>query len=247
MSDPITIGAGLGAGLSVLSGKSPLKGAALGGLGGAGYGALTGSGMAGNLLSKGGLMGAGSAGTVSPGVSGATQLMGSEQFISPFTPQGVLGTQTVTPGLTGAEQVLGQAGQQAMAQSAPLYTGSQGMMDTGGGMFMRGGVSAPIPGAEMSGGGYGTLDRVKDVAKDFISPLTNIAEENPRTTQLATGIALQNMLQPQPGYQMPNIPPSPTSIPSRESVSTYVPASLRTQVARNVDPRLQSLYGYGRG
>ena len=246
MSDPITIGAGLGAGLSVLSGKSPLKGAMMGGLGGAGYGALTGSGMAGNLLSKGGLMGAGSAGTVSPGVSGATQLMGTPEAISPFTPQGVLGTQTVTPGLTGAEQVLGQAGQQAMAQSAPLYTGSQGMMDTGGGMFMKGGVSAHIPGAEMSGGGYGTLDRVKDVAKDFISPLTNIAEQNPRATQLATGVALQNMLQPQPQYQM-NTPPSPTPIPSKESVSTYVPASLRTQVARNVDPRLQTLYGFGRG
>lgn len=238
MSDPITIGAGLGAGLSVLSGKNPLKGAALGGLGGAGYGALTGSGMAGNLISKGGLMGAGSAGTVSPGISGATQLMGTPEAISPFTPQGVLGAQTVTPGLTGAEPILGQAGQQAMAQSAPLYTGGESMMDT------VTGVSKSIPGAEMSAGGYGTLDRIRDVAKESIAPLTQFTEQNPRTTQLATGVALQNMLQPQPSMQMPNIPPSPTPIPSRESVATYVPASLRTQVARNVDPRLQRLYGF---
>lgn len=247
MSDPITIGAGLGAGLSVLSGKSPLKGAALGGLGGAGYGALTGSGMAGNLLSKGGLMGAGSAGTVSPGVSGATQLMGTPEAISPFTPQGVLGTQTVTPGLTGSEAILGQAGQQAMAQSAPMYAGQQGMFDTMG--VGSPGVSDAImttPSVE-GGGGYGALDRIKDVAKEAVSPITQFAEENPRTTQLATGVALQNMLQPQPGFQMPNTPPAPTPIPSRESVSTYVPASLRTQVARNVDPRLQSLYGFGRG
>ena len=249
MSDPITIGAGLGAGLSVIQGKNPLKGAMMGGLGGAGYGALTGSGMAGNLLSKGGLMGAGSAGTVAPGVSGATQLMGSEQFISPFTPQGVLGTQTVTPGLTGAETILGQAGEQAVAQSAPMYTGSKGMFDTMGGVTTAPGVSNAIMTGETvaGGGGYGALDRIKDTAKDFVSPVTQFAEENPRTTQLATGVALQNMLRPQPGFQMPNTPPSPTPIPSRESVATYVPASLRTQVARNVDPRLQSLYGFGRG
>lgn len=246
MSDPITIGAGLGAGLSVLSGKSPLKGAAMGGLGGAGYGALTGSGMAGNLLSKGGLMGAGSAGTVSPGVSGATQLMGTPEAISPFTPQGVLGTQTVTPSLTGSEAILGQAGQQAMAQSAPMYTGQQGMFDTMG--VGSPGVSDAImttPSVE-GGGGYGALDRIGDAAKKMTEPLTKLAEDNPVATRAATAVALNNMLQPQPQYQM-NVPPSPTPIPSRESVSTYVPASLRTQVARNVDPRLQSLYGFGRG
>jgi hypothetical protein len=246
MSDPITIGAGLGAGLSVLSGKSPFKGALMGGLGGAGYGAMTGSGWAGNLLSKGGVLGAGSAGTVAPGASGATQLMGSTEAISPFTPQGVLGTQTVTPGLTGAEQVLGQAGQQAMAQLAPLYTGQQGMFDTMG--VGSPGVSDAImttPSVE-GGGGYGALDRIGDATKKMTEPLTKLAEENPVATRAAASVALNNMLQPQPQYQM-NVPPAPTPIPSKESVSTYVPASLRTQVARNVDPRLQSLYGYGRG
>jgi len=246
MSDPITIGAGLGAGLSVIQGKNPLKGAAMGGLGGAGYGALTGSGMAGNLISKGGLFGTGSVGTVAPGVSGATQLMGTPEAISPFTPQGVLGTQTVTPGLTGAEPILGQAGQQAMAQSAPMYTGQQGMFDTMG--VGSPGVSDAImttPSVE-GGGGYGALDRIKDAVKAPVGSFMDFAKENPRATQAASQVALANMLQPQPQYQM-NTPPAPTPIPSKESVSTYVPASLRTQVARNVDPRLQTLYGFGRG
>lgn len=73
MSDPITIGAGVGAGISLLRGGNPLKGAAVGGLGGAGYGALTGSGMAGNLLSQGGLLNSGAAGIVgSTGEIGST-------------------------------------------------------------------------------------------------------------------------------------------------------------------------------
>ena len=72
MSDPITIGAGVGAGISLLRGGNPLKGAAVGGLGGAGYGALTGSGMAGNLLSQGGVLGG-----ATPGIVGSTGEMGS--------------------------------------------------------------------------------------------------------------------------------------------------------------------------
>ena len=73
MSDPITIGAGVGAGISMLRGGNPLQGAAVGGLGGAGYGALTGSGMAGNLLSQGGLLNSGAAGIVgSTGEIGST-------------------------------------------------------------------------------------------------------------------------------------------------------------------------------
>jgi hypothetical protein len=240
MSDPITIGAGLGAGLSVLTGKNPLRGAAMGGLGGAGYGALTGSGWAGNLISKGGMLGQGAtAATSSPMATGLT---GSAEAISPFTPQGVAGVQTMTPGLTGAEPILGQAGQQAMAQSAPLYTGSQGMMDTGGGMFMRGGVSAPIPGAEMSGGGYGTLDRIRDAVKAPIGSFMDLAEENPRATQAASQVALANMLQPSQPYQS-NIQPL-SALPSRESVESYLPRGLMTQVQRKQLPQLQRFYGF---
>jgi len=242
MSDPITIGAGVGAGISMLRGGNPLKGAAMGGLGGAGYGALTGSGMAGNLLSQGGVLGGAATGAGTSVVPGATNAIGNAGMISPFTPQGVAGVQTMTPGLTGAEQVLGQAGQQAMAQSAPLYTGSQGMMDTGGGMFMKGGVSAPIPGAEMSGGGYdnsflGSMGRFGD-------KISNFAEQNPRTTQVASQVALQNMLQPRQTQQLPNAQTGPSVIPSQQSQEQYVPRGLMTQVQRNQIPQLQRLYGF---
>jgi len=242
MSDPITIGAGVGAGISMLRGGNPLKGAMMSGLGGAGYGALTGSGMAGNLLSQGGVLGGAATGAGTSVVPGATNAIGNAGMISPFTPQGVAGVQTMTPGLTGAEQVLGQAGQQAMAQSAPLYTGSQGMMDTGGGMFMKGGVSAPIPGAVMSGGGYdnsflGSMGRFGD-------KISNFAEQNPRTTQVASQVALQNMLQPRQTQQPLNAQTGPDIIPSQQSQEQYVPRGLMTQVQRNQIPQLQRLYGF---
>jgi hypothetical protein len=253
MSDPITIGAGLGAGLSILTGKNPLKGAAMGGFGGAGYGALTGSGWAGNLLSKGGMLTPTTAASTSPLGTG---LMGNAEMISPFTPQGVAGVQTMTPGLTGAEPILGQAGQQAMAQSAPMYTGRQGMFDTMGGVSNTPGVSNAIMTGETvaGGGGYGALDRIKDTAKDFVSPVTQFAEENPRTTQVASQVALANMLQPQQQYQIPNPPPPPSPMPSKQSVAQFIPSGLMSQVQRNQAPqeiqvpglreRLQQLYGY---
>lgn len=244
MSDPITIGAGLGAGVQVLRGKNPLKGALMGGLGGAGYGALTGSGMAGNLLSQGGVLNSAATGAGTSVVPGATNAIGNPGMISPFTPQGVAGVQTMTPGLTGAAPILGQAGEQAMAQGANLYTGSRGMMDTGNGMFMTGGVSAPIPGAQMSGGGYGALDRVRDAAKDFVSPLTKFAEANPKTTQVASTVALANMLQPRQSSQPVNPTASPAIIPSKQSQEQYTPTGLMSQVQRNMMPEYQRLYGF---
>jgi len=245
MSDPITIGAGLGAGLSVLSGKSPLKGAMMGGLGGAGYGALTGSGWAGNLLSKGGVLGQGATAATSTSPLG-TGIMGNAEMISPFTPQGVAGVQTMTPGLTGAEQVLGQAGQQSMAQSAPLYTGRQGMFDTMGGVSNPAGVSnAIMTGATaQGGGGYGTLDRIKDAAKDFVSPITQLAEENPQTAQVATQVALANMTAPRQEQYSFNPPPPPSPLPSKQSVTQYVPSGLMSQVQRNMMPEYQRLRGF---
>ena len=253
MSDPITIGAGLGAGLSVLSGKSPLKGAAMGGLGGAGYGALTGSGWAGNLLSKGGMLTPATQTAASTSPLG-TGIMGNTEMISPFTPQGVSGIQTVTPGLTGAEPILGQAGQQAMAQSAPMYTGQQGMFDTMG--VGSPGVSDAImtaPSVE-GGGGYGAIDRIKDAVKSPVGSFMDFAEENPRATQAASQVAVANMLQPQQQYQMSNPPPPPSPMPSKQSVTQYIPSGLMSQVQRNQAPqeiqvpglreRLQRLYGF---
>lgn len=244
MSDPITIGAGLGAGLSVIQGKNPLKGAAMGGLGGAGYGALTGSGMAGNLLSQGGVLGGAATGAGTSVVPGATNAIANPGMISPFTPQGVAGVQTVTPGLTGAAPILGQAGEQAMAQGANLYSGRQGMFDTLGGVSNPQGVSnAIMTGPAMQGGGgydnsfLGSMGRFGD-------KISNFAEQNPRTTQVASQVALQNMLQPRQTTQMPNAQTGPSVIPSQQSQEQYIPRGLMTQVQRNQIPQLQRLYGF---
>ena len=244
MSDPITIGAGLGAGLSVIQGKNPLKGAAMGGLGGAGYGALTGSGMAGNLLSQGGVLGGAATGAGTSVVPGATNAIANPGMISPFTPQGVAGVQTMTPGLTGAAPILGQAGEQAMAQGANLYSGRQGMFDTLGGVSNPQGVSnAIMTGPAMQGGGgydnsfLGSMGRFGD-------KISNFAEQNPRTTQVASQVALQNMLQPRQTTQMPNAQTGPSVIPSQQSQEQYVPRGLMTQVQRNQIPQLQRLYGF---
>ena len=75
MSDPITIGAGLGAGLSVLQGKSPLTGALLGGVSGGMFG---GAGGFGSGFGGGAGAAAGTAGTgAGAGLIGGANLTGA--------------------------------------------------------------------------------------------------------------------------------------------------------------------------
>jgi len=78
MNDPITIGAGLGAGLSVLSGKSPLTGALLGGAGG---------GLFSGLQPGGFMSGLTSGATPSAAITGTTGEIGSSllQSVNPIT------------------------------------------------------------------------------------------------------------------------------------------------------------------
>lgn len=106
MSDPITIGAGIGAGVQVLRGKSPLKGALMGGIGGAGYGALTGSGWAGNLLSKGGLLNtsnvANAGASVVPGSIESSGMVLNPATGTYMNPEYFAGTGTTNPIYTGA-------------------------------------------------------------------------------------------------------------------------------------------------
>jgi len=120
MSDPITIGAGVGAGISLLRGGNPLQGAAVGGLGGAGYGALTGSGMAGNLLTEGGLL------------SGLGAKAGSSTIPSILTTEGAKGVapnilDKIGGGLSSVGQyakenpMLTMMGASALMQPQPTY------------------------------------------------------------------------------------------------------------------------------
>ena len=81
MSDPITIGMGAGALGSLMMGGSPIKGAALGGLAGTGYGAFTGTGAAANLFG-------GATATGAP-LAGATGVAGTPTaaFLAPTAPE----------------------------------------------------------------------------------------------------------------------------------------------------------------
>ena len=123
----IAAGALTGAGIAALSGGNVLEGGFTGGLGGMSGGAMGTAAQATKAAEAAKLAQAGA-----PTGAVNNVLYGSAQNISPFTPTGVAGVQTATPGLTGSQTVLGQAGQQAMAQSAPLYQGAQSMMGQSG-------------------------------------------------------------------------------------------------------------------
>jgi hypothetical protein len=123
----IAAGALTGAGIAALSNQDILGGAFTGGLGGLSGGAM---GTAAQATKAAEALKLAQAGAPTGAINSA--LYGSAQNISPFTPTGVAGVQTATPGLTGSQTVLGQAGQQAMAQSAPLYQGAQSMMGQSG-------------------------------------------------------------------------------------------------------------------
>jgi len=58
----------------------------------------------------------------------------------------------------------------------PVYTGSRSMMDTGGGMYQTGGVSAPIPGAEQGTGGY--VFSPEELDELDTTPVTDAVDED---------------------------------------------------------------------
>jgi hypothetical protein len=89
MSDPITTGIGVGLGTSLLTGGDPLRGAALGGLGGGAFGAFKPGGFASGMFGSA----APAAGAVTGGSTFAPAMLGQ----SAMNPA-LLG-QTVTPSL----------------------------------------------------------------------------------------------------------------------------------------------------
>ena len=68
----------------------------------------------------------------------------------------------------------------------PVYTGSRGMMDTGGGMYQRGGVSAPIPGAEQGTGGY--VFSPEELDDLDTTPITDAVEDAEDTSRIMDAI-----------------------------------------------------------
>jgi hypothetical protein len=233
MSDPITIGAGLGAGLSLLQGKSPLTGALLGGVSGGMFGGAGGfgSGFGGGASTAAGGVAGGAAGSAA---TGAAPVIGNAASISPFTPTGVAGIQTANSSLSGLQPMLGQAGEQAIAQNAPMYTGSQGMFDMAKGStlgynpsFLGGQGPATFAG----GGGYDPsfLGRLSEGMGNINSSFSDLSTRD----KLGLGMSGLNMMnQPQMSPAMQ--PPSP--IPTQYNASAQLDPSLVSMVQRKKYP-----------
>jgi hypothetical protein len=182
---PALIGAGVGAVGGAATGKNPFKAALLGGALGAGGAGLMGAGGA-----------AGATGAATEGVlSSAAPVLGDAAFISPFTPTGVAGIQTANASLSGLSPILGQAGEQAIAQGANMYKGSQGMFDLAKGStlgydpsFLGGQGPATFAG----GGGYDPsfLGRI---GESIGNPFSNLSTSD----KLGLGLKGAEILNPQ--------------------------------------------------
>lgn len=120
MGMPMIIGAGVGALSSAAMGKSPFTGALLGGATG---GAFGGAGGFGSGFTQGGLAPSLGLGTAGSAVGGATPSMAASEFISPFTPTGIAGTQLMNAGLT-APMSTGMMGTLSNYFQNPLNIGS---------------------------------------------------------------------------------------------------------------------------
>jgi hypothetical protein len=207
---PAMIGAGVGAVGGAATGKNPFKAALLGGALGAGGAGLMGAGGA-----------AGATSAATEGVlSSAAPVLGDAALISPFTPTGVAGIQTANASLSGLSPILGQAGEQAIAQGANMYTGSQGMFDVAKGStlgynpsFLGGQGPATFAG----GGGYDPsfLGRINESIGNIGNPFSDLTARD----KLGLGLQGASMLN-QPPQQMQTPPLMPITRGNPEMVSS---------------------------
>jgi hypothetical protein len=196
------IGAGLGALSSAAMGKSPFTGALMGG-------ALGGLGGAGGLFGGAAGSGAGAAATAAEGglLSSAAPVLGDAALISPFTPTGVAGIQTANASLSGLQPILGQAGEQAIAQGAPMYTGSQGMFDVAQGStlgynpsFLGGQGAQTVAG----GGGYDPsfFGRLQEAGSNAVGGVKDMFGNMSTSDKLGLGLkGAEIAMQPTPPVQ----------------------------------------------
>jgi len=202
MGPPMLIGAGLGALSSAAMGKSPFTGALMGG-------ALGGLGGAGGLFGGAVESGAGAAATAAEGglLSSAAPVLGDAALISPFTPTGVAGIQTANASLSGLQPILGQAGEQAIAQGAPMYTGSQGMFDVAQGStlgynpsFLGGQGAQTVAG----GGGYDPsfFGRLQEAGSNAVGGVKDMFGNMSTSDKLGLGLkGAEIAMQPTPPVQ----------------------------------------------
>ena len=192
--NPITIGAGVGALGSAVTGKNPIKGALLGG-------ALGGLGNAAGLFSATGAA-----------TEAAKQATGSSLFsgVDPLTGGGVgnLGMFTnpqATSVMGGIGDVSGLGVSGTYAQNAPIYAGQGGMFDVAGTQNqILGGIGQQTA---MGGGGYdpSMLGSIQRGAESGYNGLEGWLKNNPGPVLNTTGqLAISAMTpQPMPQPQMP--------------------------------------------
>jgi hypothetical protein len=235
MSDPITIGAGLGAGLSVLQGKSPLTGALLGGVGGGMFG---GAGGFGSGFTQGGGLFSGLKGVapeaVSLGSGGYAQLaqapLGS---IGGAATDGInFGANGINSTLGGTNLPLGGQGINNLASYAnPLTNVAENSIGIGTQGLGSAGINlGNVGGADLRRLAVNTPLSLGEQFTDMISnPFSNLTERD----KLGLGLQGLNMMnQPQMSPAMQ--PPSP--IPTQYNASAQLDPSLVSTVQRKKYP-----------
>ena len=205
---PALIGAGVGAVGGAVTGKNPFQSALLGAGLGAGGAGLFGSGGA----------AAGATGATAEGVlSSAAPVLGDAALISPFTPTGVAGIQTANASLSGLSPILGQAGEQAVAQGANMYTGSQGMFDVAKGSTL--GYNPSFLGgqgpATFAGGGGYDPSFLGRIGESIGNPFSDLSTSD----KLGLGLKGVEILNPPP-QQMQTPPVIPITRGNPEMVSS---------------------------
>ena len=113
------------------------------------------------------------------GAAGNTsaQIAGQQQFISPFTPQGVTGVQAANAPLTSGTMTTAQLNQLQNLPSMPggTYTGSQGMAQTLG--MQPGGYQAPT-GPLTEGGGFESQAQYQKRLNDYTGDVSMMQSKN---------------------------------------------------------------------
>ena len=223
--NPITIGAGVGAVGSAVTGKSPIKGALLGGaLGGIGQAAGLFGGAAG--ATEAAKQAAGSAGSAFA-TEGAAN-MGNIGMFNTFN--------------TGAGTALGQAGTYAQGLNPELYTGSTGMFDVGGTQNqILGGIGQQVA---QGGGGYDTslLGSIKRGAESGYNTLADWTKANPMQALSTTG-QLVSAVTPEPMPQ-PNMPPAAQIKPGSYNTAPTLGQGPNEKVASRIQFTPQQLQLY---
>jgi hypothetical protein len=244
MSDPITIGAGLGAGLSVLQGKSPLTGALMGGVGGGMFGGANGFGSG---FTQGGGLFSGLKGVapeaVSLGSGGYAQLAQNPLGAIGGAAKGGInfGANGINSTLGGTNLPLGGQGIQIDKFNPAINFTDDGLafadkgLSSADQMFANKFVTEQNPFAlDPRRLAVNTPLSLGEQFTDMISnPFSNLTERDKLGLGLQGGNMLMNSLE---GAPPPRTMQAPSPIPTQYNTSAQLDPSLASMVQRKKYP-----------